>query len=215
MIGTANSGTVVFSTASGTLSLGVTTGTNRVLVVAPISDFSGRTIDSVTWAGSAMTKIVGTVVNNESRAELWYIQNPAISTANVVVNCSDAVNGVIMAQVLTGVSPVSPTNASGGSANTSGNAISNLTTTKNNSFILDCLISHEGVSGAITKDAAQTLIYDLEQPGAKAFDCGLSYKTLPTAGTTSMGWTITGGGNWAHVAAAFTPLVGGIIAGEI
>jgi len=201
-----NTATGQAGAASLTFSLVINAGPKKALYVCVATEFSGVSINSVTYKGQALTRKVQDVNNNEVRAEIWELINPPVGTANVVITCSALSNIIGMAVCLNNVNQQSSINAAGSSNGASGNASLNISPTKGNSFILDCLSSGEA-GGSITKEAGQTLIYDNE---STPFDAGSSYKLI-NAGPTTMSWTISGGARWAHVAVAITPSSGGML----
>lgn len=211
MINIVGSATVYASgLTAGTVSVVVPSGGARVLVAAIGLEFSGLTIGTVTYGGQALTKITSTITE-DCEAGLWRLINPPIGTANLIANASGTSNFELIGVALNSVFQVTPVNASGTSGGTSGNALVNITPTVNSNLIIDCMVSG-AAGGGITKGANQTVIFDQEEV---ALDVGVSFKRQSAAGTTSMDWTISGGAEWAHVAASFTPSRGGILSGEI
>ena len=93
--------------ASLTFSHTVPSGNNRALVVTTGHQDDARTVNSLTYGGVALTKAVDQTSSN-TRATLWYLLNPPVGTANVVVTISAVENLSAMALNLSGVHQTTP-----------------------------------------------------------------------------------------------------------
>lgn len=109
----AYTGPTLGSTASVSMSHAVS-GTNRLLLVAVNYEddgTAGMTVSSVTYGGTAMTRISRNPSTQEVVTELWSLVAPATGTANVVVNMTNFASGDalhVAATTFTGVNQTTP-----------------------------------------------------------------------------------------------------------
>ncbi|HPN56603.1 MAG TPA: toxin TcdB middle/N-terminal domain-containing protein, partial [Candidatus Omnitrophota bacterium] len=191
----------------------VTSEDNRVLIVA----FSLRNygssdltpgVSSVTYGGQALTRIAQkshTTSVYKMTSELWYVLAPASGTNTIQVNFGRIVEGITAGSVsLYGVKQQAP-EAIASASNYSKNAATSLTTLSAGAWVISSLAEHYS-SSTVTADAGQTEFYRQVNSGDN-FGAG-SYKGVPTAGNTSVGWAFNLNRYWAQVSAAFAPADG-------
>ncbi len=82
---------------------------NRLLLVGVSYRDGNQPLRSVTYAGTPLTWLgVQNAPGNQNRVELWYLRAPAVGTANVVVNLTNARSVVGGALSFTGVQQSTP-----------------------------------------------------------------------------------------------------------
>lgn len=197
---------VTFDTSSVGGSRGVSSVTvshvsnaNTHLFVVVV-DESGKTITSVTFNGTALTYygVIDTVF------KIYYLLNPATTTANVVVSLSGTMTGsqvlgVMNTSVLKNDS-VTPINATS-SGNYSGTSISiSLTTTKPNSLILSFWNSVTSGISSPTVGGGQTA-YNYKDITGSSDIISMSRKTVSAIQTETMTHGQSGGGSYNYAGA--------------
>ena len=193
--------TVAFNNVAGTfLAVGITR-------------FRNVTTNSVTYNGVAMTKAVDSIEASSNRAELWYLASPATGSNNIVVTFSAATDDALVIGSIsyTGVDNASPigATASQAGATTSTAPSINITTLNNNSYIMDAM--YKNSTATETATAPQTEVWG--QVDAYGTEGGAgSYKSFPTAGATSMAWTLSASTLWIMCAMEIKESVSGATA---
>src|SRR5437763_725822 len=82
---------------------------NRILMVGVSSNNTTRTVSSVTYGGTALTRVgFQNAPGTQNRIELWSLIAPSPGTANVVVTFSGSVDSVGGAIVFSGVDQAAP-----------------------------------------------------------------------------------------------------------
>lgn len=200
-------------TQNVTRSLVVPSGRNRILLVLVTSETdSGQggayntngIVTGITFDGVALTKIDAAQGDNGSstgRAELWYLKNPNVTTANLVVTRTGQVAGSeVSSAVFSGVNLKAPINVSNVASAASGTTWPvAVTTTKPNCVLVGGVGATTGVGTA--SDGGQTSLVFNSNNG---FTKGFAYKDATTPGSHSLSWT----GNdsrWGAVATSLRP----------
>jgi hypothetical protein len=182
-----NSGTLEASnvTWSHTVS-----GSNRLLVVGVgLRNFT--TITSVTYGGVALTKAnaIGAGAGNYARSEIWYLKNPAVGTANIVVTNSATEWMATGAVTFTGVDQTTPVRASSNDVSSNTSSTTNtltVTPTVSGDLIVDNL-AYWYNAGWATPNALQTQLLAASDSGG--WRSGMSYRVATTT-STPMSWTV-------------------------
>lgn len=189
----------------------IVAGDNRLLVVGvPIAHNTIR-VQSVTYAGSALTFIAGTtntVSAPDTYVGLWYILAPNIGTNTVAVNYDGtldnlgggAISYTDVAQ--TGNPEGSITGTVSGTAGTV-----TVTTVADNSWVVDAV--HNSDNQALTVGAGQTERLEFRVALATSEGAMSDEGPVTPAGAVAMSWTSIGTDQWAMVAASFAPVGGG------
>jgi hypothetical protein len=203
------------TTASQTLtfSLTVSNNLNRMLVVTASSKATGGggpsstcRASTVTYSGQALTKSAGYDLNDSNTyqcASSWYLINPPVGTANVVITLAgSAIENIGGAISLYNVAQQGPeATATNYLTGNPASITTNISTLTNNAWIIDSAGS--GKSGAFTAGAGQTQRYTLNGAAGSSAHTA-STKLVAVAGLTSM--TETQAANrLVHVLAAFAP----------
>lgn len=172
----------ISSTNSKTVSVTVADNTDRLLAVGT-SVRGAVTVTSATYNGDALTKIRHDQLGGDIRTELWYILNPDVGTANLVVNFSGTQNVGISGAVYYNVDGLVSNNGNTGSTTTSTSVTNTNATTD---LIVDVLGLQTG-SGSFTGTvtAGQTKRND-----AATVDLQIAFadKLSPSANNT-MSWS--------------------------
>lgn len=178
-----------------TFAYDVTTDPNRVLVVSCTAQ---QDITSVTFNGDLMALKVQKL-DFAAENNIWGLDDPDVGSNNVIVNVGSS--GTIQGSGLSfiGADTITTTQTGG---NSSGDASLSITTTKNNSFVVDALSSS---ISAIAVDGSQIQQYNDITADASVF--GQSYIQKVTAGAQAMGWQRTPEtGGWDYCAVEVTEL---------
>ena len=152
---------------------------HRILIVV-VGCYSNAT-PSVTYGGVAMTAI-GTAVNsgNNLRASAFYLLNPAVGTANVVVS-GVSTSGACVSVDLYGVNQSSPIGTPQ-TSNGSGTSVSLTCTAGSGGLVIDCLSKNNANQPSYS--AGQT------QLGFTAFNTSYSESSSQSRnGTVTQTWS--------------------------
>ena len=197
--------------ASLTFSHTVPTGDNRALVVTTGHEDTARTVNSVTYGGVALTKAADQTSTN-TRATLWYLLNPAVGTANVVVTISATENLAAMALNLSGVHQTTPigtaVGATGQSLTPSATVVS-----ASGEWVVGALATGGDANNA-SANVGQTSLYNTTT-GTGGSNVRFVTDVKPGAASTNIGWTLESSKQWAAVAVPFKPAPAYTISGTV
>jgi len=193
--------TVVTSTG-GTLSYTVPAGNNRGLVVELIIRNGPVTVNSVKYGGVDLIKAVTFESPTDTlQTEIWYLPDPAVGTANVVVSLGSSENHRIIAESFTADGPFTLGVTNTGSGATDPSVA--VTTLVPDSIVVDSMIS-EAVGPEVV-GAGQTAIFTTSEV---SWSDGASTEPASTPSTVTMSWTGTDD-QWVSVVASFHGAAGG------
>lgn len=194
----------------------VNAGSNRILIVGVATEAqsgSGGTsqpITGITFNGVALSKIRhehNLSGSDYVRVELWYLVNPDVTTANIVVTFTGtSISGTVaMASSYNGVDQTNPINAfNGANAGSGTDAESTTTSTVANCMFVDAVVM--GSAGnTMSCDGDQTQRHNAQNAGGHV-EGGMSEELVAAAGAEVMGWTLSGSTRWGHVSAALAPM---------
>jgi hypothetical protein len=203
------SGTVTTNTSSSartsaTFSHTVAAGNNRLLAVSVMLR-GNITASSVTYGGTALTKAISRAsTSSGTTTEIWYLVNPPVGTANVVVNFSASADPSAIAAVnFTGVNQTSPVGATASNLATSGTGITtNITTLNANSLIFGAATNYGGDTDPFTPGANITELWDNATGSGSSSDNGEwgGYRLASTAGTYTFNTTSSASDDWTIAA---------------
>lgn len=210
------------SQSSITTSVTVSSGTNRALILCVQARNSGVThsVTSATFNGSeSFTKVRADFIGTGAswQTEIWYLLNPTVTTANVVVNWAsgapDQAQGYTVVY-LTGVAQSSVVDGQNGASNSAGTTLScSVTTSVNNSWIVDSAICQD--NGGLAVGANQTARTDRNlNIGPVDEGVGVSTCVKTTAGAETMDWTQLSALNWCMSAVGFKEAAGSTITAD-
>lgn len=168
-------------------------GVGRILVVGV---GSLANINSVTYAGLPLTNINGAVGGESSRSSLWYLKNPPVGTASIVVSFASGGRCAGAGISFVGADQLIPIHASNTENGTSNPSVS-LTTTIPNTYVVDVLY-HSQTSPNPSAGGGQVVFMSVN-PGSGDF-AGASYKAWASYGAVSMSWVRTGAHAYCAVA---------------
>lgn len=150
-------------TPTNSFSHTIASGSNRILIVtvATYSANMGITVNGVTYSGVSLTKLRSdrsSLGSSGVTSDIWYLINPPVGTANVVVTHSTIVQTVIGAHSYTGVDQTTPFEASNGNT---GTTVADTTTSNTILTANSWLIESFAYSSAInaTPQTGQTVLY--------------------------------------------------------
>jgi hypothetical protein len=194
----------IINTDTGTLSsFAVGSGSNRLLVVfvheSGVNSLGVQTVSSVTFGGVNLSHYSNTDVSEgtESRTEVWYLVNPSVSTADIVVTLSAATDAIMIGAVsLNGVDQSTPIASSQiyqvQSSQTS--VPITWTTLYDNSLLLGSWTNRYSLSGSVTvsADSPETSVWDFVSSTSWHGRADGAYKTAD-AGSNTLSWTVSPG----------------------
>lgn len=209
---TSSAATVALSSASlVTFSHTVANKSNRILVVGTeVEDDIDCTITSVTYGGQALTKINEISVGTTMRmcSGLWYLLNPSVGSANVVVTATKVVRGITAGGTsLYNVAQTAPEaqNTNSIESGVTSSLTTNITTLSSRAWLVDA-VGTGGASALFNPTSGQTTRYELTSTGAARGAGGTKY--IPNAGATSITWAHSGTPTRiSYAVAAFAPAV--------
>jgi hypothetical protein len=174
------------ASCSPTISLTVPSGSNQLLmVVTGVPSFNS--ISRVTFDGNSLTALAAGSGANSS-TQVWYMVNPPITTANVVVTVAGSFTSgaAVTASVFSGVNTSSPfgtvadiTTSWNGSSDSSSSTVSSAS----GGLVFGAVTSE---SAPITATESQTII---GAATGSSFDITTKAATLPGASSVTLGWS--------------------------
>jgi archaellum component FlaF (FlaF/FlaG flagellin family) len=174
-------------------------GSNRILIVG-INTANNAAISGVTYDGAALTQIRQDDNGASAHTSLWYLVDPSTGTNNVHVSLFLLTDVTAGAVSFTGVDQIDPVDADDGATGTSATPTVNLTTTTDESWIIDVVGTPDG---PLTAGDGQI---ERWQELAGTTSGAESTEFTSSNGTFSMSWTNSAGSrNWAISAAALKP----------
>lgn len=185
----------------------VAAGTNRgmALVVAGEGDGTATQaqINAATYGGVALTQLARVERTDWSWVEIWWLANPAVGTASIVLTMSEADFMVIGVYVADDVNQTTPLRTA---ATSSGNAASCTATVGSvgaNDLVLD-ILSIDSTGHAAAVGADQTERFDVDNTGNEG-----ASSTQPGSAGGVMSWTWTTAAPFSFIATAFVHEAGG------
>ena len=176
-----------------------------------LSSVSGITVNGSSSGVSQVAAVTNTT-NPSSRVELWKLANPPSGTVTIVATfAGGSTNAVCGATTWLGVDPSAPISAFPAFSDT-GNGTSpasvQVTGVATGDAIQDVLaVSRSSGTPTASESGGQTSLWNLVDTSGRPLGAS-SYKT-GVSGTQTMSWTLTGGGDWAAVAAVIKAVPGG------
>ncbi|MFA5783729.1 MAG: agmatine deiminase family protein, partial [Phycisphaerae bacterium] len=174
--GTVTTNTSNASRTSATFSHTVAAGDDRLLVVSVM--FEGDdSVSSITYAGYSLTQATTRKSGSSSGCgvEIWYLVDPPVGTASVVVNFgTSVVPSGITAVNFTGVDQSDPIGATAGAYASSGTSVTTSITTENtNSLIFGAATGHGGDTYPYSPGSGITELWDSRTGTSSYADAGL------------------------------------------
>lgn len=190
------------STASLSWSHQVVSGSNRILIVG-VSNRGAKVVNSVSYGGTALTQIgFQNGGGNSSRADLWYLLNPPIGTASVVVSLAASTAVAAGATSFSGVdqtAPLGTKNSSGNSSTTASVVVSSAI----GELVVDA-VSATGDASTLTVGGGQTQRWN-NKTGTSGGDAIGAGSTADGAASVTMSWTLGVSKSWAVIAVPLKP----------
>lgn len=186
-------------------------GTNRVLLVGVTVDQAGTGVNSVQYAGQALTRQVTIGNGGRPRTELWSRVNPTVGTNNVAVSLTGNDQVISGAISFNGVDLTTPFDAAAQSSNaTSNNPTDTITPVSNYTWIIDVMSANNSVTatmGAATPASAgatHTQQWNLSV-GTNIRGTASLYGPVNPAVVTTMNWALASSQRWTLALAALRP----------
>jgi uncharacterized repeat protein (TIGR01451 family) len=190
-----------------TLAHTVGAGNNRILLVSAhlnIRNSTGTTVSGVTYGGVPMTLLDAiTDTGDETRTDVWYLLNPTVGTANVIMTAGGITAGqnvlaVLGAVSFSGVDQAQPsTDIAEGNASPTSVTVNGTATT---GVVIDFASMRESVTA--TPPGTQTSVYNVSSDPASPANVdvqAVSSRRTGAAGTTTMTWTLSTNRDWSSV----------------
>ena len=171
-----------------------------LLVVGVSGSDGGAYTTTVTYNGVPMTqKIRKRTSASQGYAELFYLESPASGSNTVVVTFSEAVNDAVAGGVsISGYEAGDPVGASNSASGNSTAISTSVTTTADNSIVID--MAMQGGNTSMTIGASQTQRFFNSSAGSWINTGRCSTEPKVSAGAVTMSWTLGGSRDWAQVA---------------
>ena len=183
----------------------VNSGSNAILIV-DVAVKTGNATDpvtSVTYGGQSLTLIGSAVTPNSMSADIWYLLNPAVGTANVVVTLNGSNHFVAGATDYFGVNQTTPLGTLATATGTNSAMPSVNVASAAGEFVVDSLIAQGDAQAVTPSGPGQTETWT-QTTGSSAGDALGAASYQPGAATVTMSWTETTDQAWALAA---VPLV--------
>jgi len=194
-----------------------TSGSDRLLVVGVAirgTNEGDETVNSITYGGSSLTKILDNGINpptgpSNLRTELWYLANPQTGSNTINVSLFGATNAALGAGAVsfTGVdqsSPIGPsTNHTLRSPNQASSISTNLSSTVADSVILDMAMHRDDVS--ITAGINQSVRVSSNNTAVSQSILVFSTKDATAVSSYPMSWSNGAIQNWDHLLVEIKP----------
>jgi len=195
--GTVVSSHTTTSTTSLTLS-SVVCSSGDILVVS-LSYNGGSATSGVTYNSNALTQ--GVTHTSGSTAEVWYSLSPSAGTHNVVITTSSG-KPINAGAVCISGADTTMIGATGSSNGTSASPNTSITTTVNNSVVIDAMYWNNYNTAVSSQDG--TLLYheDTAFDGEAGYG---QYKVFSTAGSSNLAWSMAGSQAWVTSAIEILP----------
>lgn len=187
----------------------VQVNSGEALIVRITCRDGGTTVSNVKFNGTeSLTKAVG--LSGNLLSDIWYLPNPTATTANVVVtyNASRDRPRLVSVEVVSGADTSALIDATTTADNftTSTSITANLTTTVNDTLLLDaCIQVADATDPTFTPGTSQTAQINERVLGTFGGKMGHSSKSGGTAGSKTMSWTSSQNAQIQSVAIAITP----------
>lgn len=185
---------------STTHSVTVASNPNRCLVLIFCSR-GGGVISSATFAGGSFVLGKRSSGYDGCFTEIWYLKNPAVTTANIAVNFSSATSDRSLLGVISlyNVDRIDPVDITGEKVANAGSFTSSFTPTQNNCVVVEGQFNTGTTSGSVA--GGQTLIFNRSSNDSG----GCSYETDIDATSESVGWSgfETGSTAYSHAFVVF------------
>ncbi len=195
--------------ASHTFSSFVVSGANPVLVVKVSTRGAGVTVTGITWNTTEDLTQENTDINNDSRADLWYLAAPTATTADIVVTFSSGNRYVVAASLYTGADGTTPVRtAASASANGNSAAPSVAITAQLGDMIVDAvgqISNHPNIA-----TAAHTERHNGASIGGGTDNRGASQELTADGTEQTMSWAMDDSDSWAIVTMALRTPFGAI-----
>jgi uncharacterized repeat protein (TIGR01451 family) len=199
--------TTVGTGGSFTFAHTVGVGMDRVLIVGVSIYNSNKTVTSITYGGTALTRLGfldGGSGSNDRRMEMWRLINPPTGTANVVVNFSSSAKAVIGSASFFGVNQATP-NGSFVSNEASTNLATLTVPSAAGELVIDCM-AVQGNAATATVGAGQTQLWNDYSRSNGGAVVGTS-STEPGAASVAMTWNLSTSDYWVIGAVSLKPAV--------
>ena len=191
------------TTASWTFSHTVGAGSDRVLVVATSHRDGNKNVTNITFNGVTLTQAIqqnGTSSNNQ--VNIWYLVNPTVTTANVVITVSGSVKIAATAINLTGVYQAAPVSSTAGNSGTS-TAPSATVVSASNELVMAAVAANGDALSVASGGGQISLANNGTGTGGGDVRMGVDSETGAASVTTT--WTLGASKSWGTASASVRP----------
>lgn len=184
----------------------VAAGSNLCLAVCVQMEATASAVSGITFNSVALTKLDSQVGASFSRSEIWYLINPTVTTANVVVTHTSSDHSVVGALVASGVDQVTGLRTAAKSTGSSTSVTNTVVGVGVDDLVFDSLCI-DGTGHLTAPGAGQTEQWDLE-PAAGSTTGVTDTQPGSVDGVMSHTWTTSS--PFSHVASAFIAAAGSV-----
>lgn len=172
-------------------------GKNRILIVGIALADTSDSVSSVTYAGTALTRITSIQAGNS--VEMWSLLAPPVGTANLVATWTANRDMVGWSGSFTNVDQTNPIRNSAVANDNS--TTPNITVASLAGDLVVDTLSANGDAGSLTAGAGQTEIFQ-NTTGTSGGDCRGASSHEPGAPSVTMSWLAGSAKNWGIAAVA-------------
>lgn len=197
------------SGSSRTFSHTIPSGFSNTILIVGVStqdsNHANMPITGITFNGVALTKVRHDEATGNNRTELWYLKNPDVTTANVVITATGTLGELTgFALGFCNVDQTSPIDANNGGTGASSSPSVSLTTVAANAWTVAICSAEERFRHYGTQaNRAGGPLTDQTYENAM-----IATKFVPTAGSTALGFGILSSNSYAESTLSLTPASG-------
>lgn len=184
------------------------TGATNSGVLVFISNRNLVNITGVTYNGDALTEEVQSLNSGVDAHEMWSRPASDIGNYNVVISNSGfelhsayavCLSGTDQSDIVEATTSVTPSY--------SGSFTGSVTSLTDGAWIMSGINTQN--TRTLTPDGGETELFDEDNPDGSLGQTGVSYIEKATAGSETLGWTLSSGDNYTMILAAVKPSSGG------
>lgn len=182
------------------------TGATNAGVLVFISNRNLVNITGVTYNGDALTEEVQSLNSGVDGHEMWSRPASDVGNYNVVISNSGFELHTAYAVCLSGTDQTDIVEATTSvTPSFSGSFTGSVTSLTNNAWIMTGINTQN--ARTLTPDGGETELFDEDNPDSSLGQTGVSYLEKATAGSETMGWTLSSGDNYTMILASVKPFV--------
>lgn len=182
------------------------TGATNAGILVFISNRTLTNITGVTYNTDALTEEVQSLNSGVDAHEMWSRPNADIGNYNVVISNSGFELHTAYATCLSGTDQTDIVEATTSvTPSFSGAFTGSVTSLTNGAWIMSGINTQN--TRTLTPDGGETELFDEDNPDGSLGQTGVSYIEKASAGSETLGWTLSSGDNYSMILAAVKPFV--------